>query len=232
MPSAKRVLNGPSTKRAKSASAKRRSRSIVPRSPASISVGKQLLPPKLNNTMTYVATVSVTCDGSGFGKLLFRANGMYDPEYAIGGHQPLGYDQLSAIYDHWYVKSSKFTLHPAYASADVPLQIACYVDDDTTTATTFDSAAERPGASFMATFIGDGAVLPKMYQSYNTKRWYGRYSEGNPDLKGQTSTDPAEEVYFVMCVSGAALFATGVFSAIVKIEYDVEWSEIKTFAQS
>jgi len=33
----------------------------------------------------------------------FRANGMYDPEVAAGGHQPFGFDQLMARYQHFTV---------------------------------------------------------------------------------------------------------------------------------
>jgi hypothetical protein len=33
----------------------------------------------------------------------YRANGLYDPDYTSTGHQPLGYDQWSALYFCWVV---------------------------------------------------------------------------------------------------------------------------------
>lgn len=33
----------------------------------------------------------------------YRANGMYDPEVAVGGHQPMGFDQLMEQYNHYTV---------------------------------------------------------------------------------------------------------------------------------
>jgi len=33
----------------------------------------------------------------------FRANDLYDPDYAVGGHQPFGFDQLTAQYYHFTV---------------------------------------------------------------------------------------------------------------------------------
>lgn len=36
----------------------------------------------------------------------FRANGMYDPRVAVGGHQPYGFDQLMAQYYHYTVIKS------------------------------------------------------------------------------------------------------------------------------
>lgn len=38
--------------------------------------------------------------------LVMRGNGCYDPDVAVGGHQPLGFDQYMALYNKYYVKSS------------------------------------------------------------------------------------------------------------------------------
>jgi len=38
---------------------------------------------------------------------VFRANSLYDPNYTGGGHQPNGFDQLIAAYNHFTVISSK-----------------------------------------------------------------------------------------------------------------------------
>lgn len=40
-----------------------------------------------------------------------RANSLYDPDRSGSGHQPRGFDQLSAIYDHYCVIGSKITVH-------------------------------------------------------------------------------------------------------------------------
>jgi len=41
----------------------------------------------------------------------FRANGMYDPNQTAGGHQPLFYDQMSVLYNHWKVIGARLPLH-------------------------------------------------------------------------------------------------------------------------
>jgi len=40
----------------------------------------------------------------------FRANDLYDPDYAVGGHQPYGFDQVMAQYYHFTVLKSKCDL--------------------------------------------------------------------------------------------------------------------------
>jgi len=227
-----RSYNGPKSKRVKVSRRTRSVRSSSTRVPARVSFGKQLLPRTLNNTLTYVTAYNIGTNASGFGSASFRANGMYDPEVSIGGHQPLGFDQLSALYDHWYVKSSRIEIQLNYGALNVPVSVALYVDDDTTLATTFSSAAERPGAVTQAFFIGDGTTYKKMYNSFDSKKFFGLMSAGNSQLKGTAAADPTEQAEYAIIVDGGVLLPSSSVSFIVKIEYDVEWSEIATFAQS
>ena len=39
----------------------------------------------------------------------FSLNGLYDPDIAVGGHQPLLFDQLMAIYDRYQVAEARVT---------------------------------------------------------------------------------------------------------------------------
>jgi len=228
----KRLSNGPTAKRAKSTDRKRSVRSYVPRNPSTVSFGTQVLPRVLNNTLKYCEQMNIATNVSGFGSSSFRANGMYDPVVAVGGHQPLGYDQLSALYDHWYVKSARITIQPMWAGSDVPIQVALYIDDDSTLATSWTSAAERPGAVWNNYFIGDGASLPKMKLAYNTKKTFGPQSEGNPDLKGSGSGDPQEQAFFAIVIDGGSLLPSSSVTFAVEIQYDVEWTELATFSTS
>lgn len=41
---------------------------------------------------------------------VFRGNGCFDPDFAVGGAQPLGYDQWSAFYRRYRVRGSKITV--------------------------------------------------------------------------------------------------------------------------
>jgi len=50
----------------------------------------------------------------------FRANGMFDPEVSLGGHQPRGFDQAMALYGAFTVLGSKISVNWAYAGYDGP----------------------------------------------------------------------------------------------------------------
>jgi len=48
--------------------------------------------------------------GAGPQTIVFRANGPFDPEFAVGGGQPNGYDQWSAFYRRYRVIASKVVM--------------------------------------------------------------------------------------------------------------------------
>lgn len=57
--------------------------------------------------LTYVQQITLTPPvGSATGTYVFRANSCFDPDFSVGGHQPLYFDQYSAVYDHYRVVGS------------------------------------------------------------------------------------------------------------------------------
>jgi len=62
-------------------------------------------------TLKYVCFYELPPDNSGsFSYYSFRANSIYDPEVATGGHQPMGADQWGQFYDHYTVIGSKISV--------------------------------------------------------------------------------------------------------------------------
>lgn len=48
----------------------------------------------------YSDTVTIDADsGANFVYYAYSCNGMYDPQVAVGGHQPYGFDQYMAFYN-------------------------------------------------------------------------------------------------------------------------------------
>lgn len=61
--------------------------------------------------MTYVATGSHTHNSVGLTvSTRFIINGMFDPEFALGGQQPYQFDQMMANYNKYTVLSAKITV--------------------------------------------------------------------------------------------------------------------------
>ena len=69
--------------------------------------------------LKYVQEVSIDINDpglltNGIGIHTFRANGCYDPDYAlgVGQHQPRGWNQFEALYNEYVVLGSKITFQP------------------------------------------------------------------------------------------------------------------------
>lgn len=69
------------------------------------------LPTKFATKMRYNQSVVLSPTAASTPALhVFRANSLYDPDYTGIGHQPRGFDQLMALYDHFVVVGAKITV--------------------------------------------------------------------------------------------------------------------------
>lgn len=64
---------------------------------------RKIIPLKTRRKLVYTTRVGINPAAGGVGFFEFRLNGMFDPEVAIGGHQPMGYDQMMLMYENWMV---------------------------------------------------------------------------------------------------------------------------------
>lgn len=85
---------------------KRKKSSIV----RSINVKNQVFAPKLLTRLKYHERASLSLTGGVAQVYSFRVNSLYDPNYTGGGHQPGGYDQLTAIYNKYRVYKCDYIL--------------------------------------------------------------------------------------------------------------------------
>lgn len=108
---------------------------------------------------------------------VIRGNGLFDPDYAFGGEQPLGYDQYAALYKKYYVKSAKVTVDfYAFAESSVmPNDMLCYVwaDTDATAPSTHKGVVERcaakGGRSLRPPNVYAGQTPSRLTLTYHTK---------------------------------------------------------------
>lgn len=59
--------------------------------------------------LRYVTSQSMDAPINSTAVHTFRANSLYDPDYTILGHQPMGFDQWAAFYNKYVVVSCKIT---------------------------------------------------------------------------------------------------------------------------
>lgn len=65
---------------------------------------------------------------------LFRLNGMFDPDFSVGGHQPGGYDQLMAIYESYCVTEVEYkVIFYNVNTSNAASIVGCQVSDNSST---------------------------------------------------------------------------------------------------
>ncbi|QBX89277.1 capsid protein [Apis mellifera virus-8] len=191
------------------------------------------LPAKVMVRHKYVETFTLTATGipSGY---TFRANSMFDPNFTGTGHQPLYFDQYANLYNHYTVIGSKITF--TFAAADnvyPPFQVAALLDDDGATATLLaDAIAEQTQGSKIVMMPADSATsVRKITLKFSAKKQFGGSVVNNANLRGNATTNPAEQMYYIFSITprngdNAEVRCTA------HIEYIAIWTELKDVVQS
>lgn len=204
----------------------------IKRQPVAIRIGRQPFPKQLFNTLRYVSQTPLTVT-LGSARHIFRANGMFDPDQTGSGHQPLYFDTLMAVYQHYTVLRSRIKITPMPESALSTSNLLYVIkeDADVTPTVTAYEALEFPYVSSAITPGARGQDQVSISKTWSAVRTFGGNPQSNPDLQGTIASDPTEQSYFTLMVRDPVL-GNGIIDLVVEIEYDVVWDELKTIGFS
>lgn len=180
-----------------------------------------------------------TIDGGAAGaatNLFIRANGCFDPEVAVGGHQPMGFDQYMALYDHFKVLKSTCTVtFLANATTGTPSanQVigSIYLDDDAGAIISVEQMIEQGLSSWAVINSGQGVKPTTISKSFNPNTFFSNRKESS-QMIGSAAADPVETVNFNISVAGLDIQDPAPASVLIVVDYIVSFSERKTLAQS
>lgn len=168
-----------------------------------ITPGRALFPPMTRVNLRYEnsgQTVNVT-SGVPAG-LVFRATGIYDPEYAAGGGQPRGFDQIAPFFDSWVVVGAKLSVQVASNATsgnNSGYITALTTDENAISAATRDYFEDRFIRKSMFGPASGGKNTAFARTTYSARKWHGaggRVLMQNTDLIGTETSDPAKNTYF------------------------------------
>lgn len=95
-------------------------------------------------TISYSDEIGVT--GTTYAQYTFRGNCVYDPDETYTGHQPLYYDQYTAVYSKYKVTSSKMRVTVANYNASASAVAVLTPSSEILTITSYPVAMEQPYA--------------------------------------------------------------------------------------
>lgn len=177
--------------------------------------------------LTYSAVLSVTVT-TGAGSYVMSCNGMFDPDITGTGTQPLYFDQLMELYNHYVVTSSSVEFQAL--GSETRQVMTVFLDDDASTGGGALEAAQRPGA--VSTCINiPGAQAPTLRKTWNGSSYFGPGILNNSLFRGDSSSNPAEQMYYVVKVYDPSLAST-TYLIRCKVTYNATFTELKTVTPS
>lgn len=234
MPKRKRTYSKPRTS-VKRRRRRRSTRAIVRRRnrlPIYRVMGGQYKTRKVNHRFVSRITLAPTLGAQATYR--YRANGLYDPDFTSTGHQPMFFDQMSALYDHFVVIASKIQVNYVLNECTSAVICTLTLDDDSSTYTSNKPAAMvEGGRTNWAIGTPNDKSQVVLTNQFSPKRFLGRSKPlSDPELKGSASGSPTEQAYYVVAVESTDGATPGNIRCWVEIDYVAVWIEPKEIGQS
>lgn len=186
--------------------------------------------------LRYCDTFTLQSPVGALAEYMFRANSVFDPNSTAGGHQPMGFDQWAALYNHYVVKGSKINvriMHDTGSGTDIAVRCGVYLTDGSssgyTDATEFIEARKGHYRN-----LGNGAdKAVRMNLGYSTRKFFNitNVKDNVGRLGAAVTANPTEQAYYAIWVQSASSNSETVNVTAV-IDYIVEFSEPKDLSQS
>lgn len=172
--------------------------------------------------------------GGTLAKYVFSANGMYDPDITGTGHQPMGFDQLAILYNHYCVVGSKITAK-VFNYDTGQTQIAGVTLLDTASGFTGDvhQYIEQGHSKYVILGRQNADLSKSVSKTFSAKKFFHKSKPmDEDDLAGTALANPAEEAFYHLVAAPIGAVDTAPVQVLVLIEYTAIWTEPKTLAQS
>lgn len=190
--------------------------------------------------------------GSGSAMQNYRANSCFDPNLTGGGHQPMGFDQMAAKYNHYQVLGSRIKIVSVAAGitsaeGDSPSWVTVALRDNATQDyTNFTALLEsKPYGATKKLYVSNYAPWNQSPDKndqkvisayYDPKRMFGLTKStlnSEETLRALVTANPSEDaIYQVIAFPVATNGTRDGIHLLVEIDYTVKFSEPKSLAQS
>lgn len=146
-----------------------------------VSVPRNILgfPREMITVLRYVDTHTIQSSAGSAGGQVFRLNSVYDPDFTGAGHQPLYYDQLTAIYNKYVVISANVRVDFSPLTDDTestttgPYTVGLTMNNSNSWASSGATLSEQNGS--VVTMVGrdKGTSVRTLTMNFNTRRDMG-----------------------------------------------------------
>jgi hypothetical protein len=208
-------------------------RAFAARIPPPIGVVKNreiFTPATLRRTLRYSDYQALAGTSGALGAWIFRVNGVFDPDVSFGGHQPMGFDQMTPLYGTFTVASARITIDCVATSVPVCFGVAI-----TSTVgalyTNYNSYIESGTAPYK--ILDTEASMNRITATVDVAKWLGvKDIMDRSALSGSPTADPTQQLYFQVFAQDVNKTSTANAELNVVIDYDIIFSNPTAVAAS
>lgn len=189
--------------------------------------------------LRYVDTITIDAGTAAIASHVFRTNGIFDPDFTSTGHQPLMRDEWAVAYDQYRVLSSKIKVTPVLSGTSnlIPSLYGVYRDPDTTLTYTKGTSIiedQRNKGTWGVTNLNATSVgkMDSKTATFIAKRDLGKDAAEFSNAQAADPVAPVATSFFQVWSASIGGNNPGVFTAIVQIDYIVEYTDPKHVTES
>lgn len=198
-----------------------------------VSMG-QVFPKTLKTVLRYVERANLSAPTSSYNQVFFKCNGLFDPTDALGGHQPYGFDQYAAIYNHYKVYKSRITVQwNAYDSSPPEgLVVGVNITPGNTDADNAQTKMEKQDGAINYRYVSPQDPTDIIQTKWWTAKKYFGTQKDEDSLTAAVTADPTELSHYCVWAQNCSGGSGSDIEYLVTIEYYVEFIEPKSLGGS
>lgn len=191
---------------------------------------------KHRSRLVYNDNRTITSTAAASNSYVYSVNGLYDPDITGTGHQPIGFDQLISLYDHYTVTNCKITVNFVNESTvdNVYVGIAIFPDPNNEPNATklVENGLMKRG--WLAKLDSNSKSQCILSHSCRVSRINGRPESiiGDDLYRGDVASNPQEQTYWHIFAYNIATLTSTTVRFDVILEYDATFTEPRKLNQS
>lgn len=150
---------------------------------------------------------------------VFSLNGLYDPNITGVGHQPLGFDQLMPMYDHYCVIGAKVRFTASNLDPVTPQNLIMQVKDTSVVSTATSNIIENGMCRFAVLGPLTSNSTKTLSLSVGMNKFFGKNVLDEDAYRGSVITNPNEQCFLHLQVDPLAGVDTQPIRGTLLIEY-------------
>lgn len=151
---------------------------------------------------------------------VFSLNGLYDPNITGIGHQPLGFDQLMTMYDHYTVIGARARVNFINNDDTTAQTVVLQIKDTASTSADLSNVIENGMNRYtLLGKSGSGSSNKTLTMNFSTSKFFTKKALiGDDEYRGTVAANPKEQAYLHVMV--APITGADVLDVRFNIEID------------